>query len=235
VPLKHPTGIFLDEAEPAILPGGAGPLDVPHRSAPDENFGAAAQQKDFDDRSGLEIDATLAQEAVCADVFRRSEQVETLAAGACADQLENYFEPNSMIAAAFRMRAVDRLFDRRLELVEVERLLKEVSRAEVEAEFAVFVGGLSRDDENRDRLRVADRREGLTKLETRKAQSGFEASARPRASVASPVSVTSKESLKRCRIRPRMLSSSSTTRIRGIPPLRQIRLHANYGQHISTL
>src|SRR6202000_2346391 len=34
VSLKHPTGILFDKAETAILPGGSGPLGMPHRGAP---------------------------------------------------------------------------------------------------------------------------------------------------------------------------------------------------------
>src|ERR1700733_1192622 len=106
--LQHPTGVFLDKAEAAILPGSSGPLDMAHRSAADEHFGAAAQQEDFDNGTGLEVDATFAEKPIRADVFCRSEQVESLSAGACTDELEDYFETNPVIATAFVLRAVDR-------------------------------------------------------------------------------------------------------------------------------
>src|ERR1700760_4946879 len=123
VPLKNPACIFFEEAESAVLPCCAGPLDVPHGSAADENLGAAAEQEDFDDRAGLEVDAALAEKSVRTNVLGGREQVESLSADARADQFENDFEANSVIAAALRLRAVDRLFDRGFELVEIEGLL----------------------------------------------------------------------------------------------------------------
>src|SRR5580704_6051874 len=170
VSLKHPTGVLFDEAETAILPGGSRPLCVPHRGAPHENFGAAAQQEHFDDCARLEIDAAFAEKTVCADVFGGGQKIESFSAGACADEFENYLEANSVIATAFVVGAVDRLLDRGLQLFEIERLLEKISRAEIEAEFAVFIGGLPGDDEDGDRLRVADGREGLTQLQPGKAR-----------------------------------------------------------------
>src|ERR1700753_1657658 len=146
--LEHPTGVFLDEAEPAILPGGSGPLHVPHRRTPHEDFRAAAEKKNFDNRARFQIDAAFAEKAVCADVFRRGEQVESLAARARSDQFQNDFEANSMVAPGFVVRTVDRFVDGGLELLEVERFLEEISGAEVEAKLAMLVGGLPRDDED---------------------------------------------------------------------------------------
>src|ERR1700743_3790199 len=170
VPLKHPTGILFDKAETAILPGGSGPLGMPHRGAPHENFGVSAQQKYFDDCAGFKIETAFAKETVCADIFGRGQQVESLTARAGTNQLQNYLEPDSMVAPAFVVRAVDRSLDRGLKLFKIDRLFEEISCAEIEAKFAVFVGGLPGDDENGNRLRVADGREGLTELEPGKAR-----------------------------------------------------------------